>query len=292
MLRFRFFLAVLVPAIAACLCVSAQALAQEQEFPTAPEQGKPVPAAIPPVPFSADDAVAAPPLSVEFRPADRMTKSDILLVADAESAVAEHARLNGFSLEQGTWNYEQIVCPALPGHLFLRYMRNNGVGDVTEFSASIPRGSEGRVRIIPILRRSYSLFSPAPINALTISAFNHIRAEEPSGQSSNWVGNGLCYAALAGAHPQIMQLGVDSQDKESQPGLAARLVIPKEGGEVIKFDDAAAVPHPMEWTMTFTRKGRLTKATHVPAVLIKTNPVSQKSPFQKSRTVPQAAELK
>ena len=109
------------------------------------------------------------------------------------------------SWSKGQWSYQQVVCPALPNHLFLQYTRNNGVGDVTMFTASIPRGGEGRVRIIPILRRGYSLFSPAPINALTISAFNHIRAEEPDGTSSNWLGNGLCYAALAGAHPRIAE---------------------------------------------------------------------------------------
>ena len=68
------------------------------------------------------------------------------------------------------------------------------------FSASVPRNGAGRVRIVPILKRGYSLFSPAPINALTISAFNHIRAEEGEAANSDWLGNALCYAALAGSH--------------------------------------------------------------------------------------------
>jgi hypothetical protein len=103
--------------------------------------------------------------------------------------------------------------PALPEHLFLRFTRNDGAGDVSLFSASIPRG-EGRVRIIPIQRRGYSLFSPAPINAMTISAFNHIRDEERSDQAPDWLGTGLCYAALAGAHPQAALLAEDAEGTE------------------------------------------------------------------------------
>ena len=58
------------------------------------------------------------------------------------------------------------------------------------FSASIPRGGEGRVRIIPIVRKGYSLFSPARIGALTIASFNRIHSEEENtGWRANWLGN-------------------------------------------------------------------------------------------------------
>ena len=73
---------------------------------------------------------------------------------------------------------QKIACPRLTNHLFVQFTRNNGNGDVSIFSASIPRNGMGRIRIVPILKRSYSLFSPAPINSMTISAFNHIRSEE------------------------------------------------------------------------------------------------------------------
>ncbi|MGA8042894.1 MAG: hypothetical protein WCA37_08840, partial [Terracidiphilus sp.] len=85
-----------------------------------------------------------------------MNAKDRLLAANAESSIAERAARLGYDLASGRWTYEQIVCPALPNHLFLRYTKSVGAGDVTQFSASIPRGSEGRVRIIPILKRSYS----------------------------------------------------------------------------------------------------------------------------------------
>jgi hypothetical protein len=57
--------------------------------------------------------------------------------------------------------------------------------------------------------------------------------------------------------------------------------------EVIRFADAAARPHAMEWSMTFTHQGKLTKATHKPASMQTASPVSQQSAVTKSWQVPQ-----
>jgi hypothetical protein len=223
-----------------------------------------------------------------------MTKGDRLLVADAEASITEHAAFSGFDFDKTNWTYQQVVCPALPNHLLLQFMRNNGAGDITVFSASIPRESEGRVRIIPVLRRGYSLWSPAPINAMTISAFNHIRAEElrseePSERKSNWLGNGLCYAALAGAHPQIASPGATSSNNKPVPAFSAVMNVntAEKNQEVIRFVDAAAQPHPMAWSMTFTRDGRLVKATHSAAPMMTARPVPENSPVAEKRQVPE-----
>jgi hypothetical protein len=242
------------------------------------------------MPFSTDASNRGSESVIEFRSTERMTASDRLRAADAESSIAEHAGLSGSALEQGTWSYQQIVCPALPKHLFLQYTRNNGVGDVTVFSASIPRSREGRVRVIPILRRGYSLFSPAPINALTISAFNHIRSEEQAGTSSSWLGNGLCYAALAGASPRVAPSDQEPTPHKSVAALTAIMEVSFKGGEVIKFVDDAATPKPMEWTMTFTYKGKLIKAAHFPSLMITSRPVPENSAVLKTTAVPPAAQ--
>ncbi|MFY9854404.1 MAG: hypothetical protein WAK26_11070, partial [Terracidiphilus sp.] len=167
---------------------------------------------------------------------------------------------------------------ALPNHLFLQFTRNNGTGDTSVFSASIPRGGEGRVRIIPILRRGYSLFSPAPINALTISAFNHIRAEEHPVSAPDWLGTGLCYAALAGAKPEIGS--TEETDFHKMPSApTGRLVIPMRGGANIRFTDVSTAPRNMEWAMTFNGKGRLLKATHARAPQLRTR-VAERAPVE------------
>ncbi len=248
-----------------------------------------VPGFVEPAPFSTQATRKTPVYTVEFRAADEISEKDRLLIADAESSIAEHAGLAGLDYQQGTWGYREILCTGFPNHLFLQYTRNNGEGDVSVFSASIPRNGNGRVRIVPILKRSYSLFSPAPINALTISAFNHIRVEEGDDANADWLGNGLCYAALAGARPRILPPGSTPQVGKPIPALSAAMDVQvnAHGDEVIRFDDAAARPHPMEWTMTFTPNGKLVKATHHTAPIFTAGVVPQKSAVIRTSPVPQ-----
>lgn len=259
--RSKTFPIVLVFAAVAAVCALANAqtdqdVSNAQQTPAKVRKAEPRP-----MPFPPGRERKNPASSIEFRSYDRMTQQDRDLAADAESSIGEHAVFDGLEFNQGKWKTQQIVCPALPNHLFLQFTRNNGTGDVSVFSASIPRGGDGRVRIIPILRRGYSLFSPAPINALTISAFNHIRAEEHIADGADWVDTGLCYAALAGAHPQMGPAEEIAIQKLSAapPGL---LVIPLHGGAIIRFTDVAAIPKPMDWAMTFDGKGKLLKASH------------------------------
>ena len=267
-----------------------------QSGPDASRKVRQVPAEVAPRPFSLDSSNSAASsyghqaLSIGFRPSEELTPGDRLLLADAESSIAEHAARFGYNLSSEGWAYDQILCPALPGHLFLRYARNAGRGDVTLFSASIPRAGEGRVRIIPILKRSYSLFSPAPVNAMTIAAFNHVRAEEAEGQSDHWLGNALCYAALAGANPEISTAIEQSADLKPSPDLGATLFAAERGGEVIRFDAADAAGRPMQWTMIFNRKGRLVKATHMRATMVQPRLLPQTSAVSKTWTVQQASQ--
>jgi hypothetical protein len=247
-----------------------------------------VPAPVQPAPFPATATRQKPVYSVELRSADEITQQDRLLLADSESSIAEHAGFAGLEYQESNWTYRQVVCPTFPNHLFLQFVRNNGSGDVTVFSASIPRNGEGRVRIVPILKRGYSLFSPAPINALTISAFNHIRAEEGESVNSDWLGNALCYAALAGSQPQILPPDASPAVHKPIPALTAAMDVQTQahGVEVIRFDDAAARPRAMEWTMTFTRNGKLVKATHRPAATLTARVLPQKSAEGRTRQVP------
>jgi hypothetical protein len=242
-----------VLAIGAITAVCALANGQAGQNLSVPQPSRIHKTAPRPMPFPPASEMPGPVASLEFLPYERMTPKDRDLEADAESSISEKAGLAGLEFNQGKWNYQQVVCPALPNHLFLQFTRNNGAGDASVFSASIPRGGDGRVRIIPILRRGYSLFSPAPINALTISAFNHILAEEHPAKAPDWLGTGLCYAALAGAKPDIgPPKETDCHKLPSAP--TGRLVIPIRGGAIIRFTDVSAAPRDMEWTMTFNGK--------------------------------------
>jgi hypothetical protein len=260
----RIFPFVLAAAAIAAVCPPLTGQAA-QDIPAAQYKIKPVSRRVPPMPFPPGSEALGPVTPVEFRPPDQMTQQDRDVEADGEASIRERVSFTGLEFNEGKWSYEQIVCPEFPNHVLLKFTRNNGKGDESVFTASIPLMGEGRVRIIPILRRGYSLFSPAPINALTVSAFNHIRAEEHPQRPPDWLMTGMCYAALAGAHPQVSLGPEDTEAQKLPSGVPAVLEIPAEGGAIVKFLDVAAMPKPMEWTMIFNGKGRLLKATHTPA---------------------------
>ncbi len=273
MIRFSFLAAVVLLALA-CSAAPAQTVRQvTSAAPPAPKQIVPRQA---PTPFPPDAwtpvSSATSSATVELRPVDQMTAQDRNLEADAEASIAEQAGVSGMEFTSGRWSYRQIVCPAFPNHLFLRFTRNQGAGDVSVFSASIPRNGRGRVRIIPILRRSYSLFSPAPVNAITIAAFNHIRAEEKTTQVGGWADFGLCYAALAGANPELARpdewAGRRNSEPRTYPWCSAELSYPNAGGAILRMTDASVRPRPMEWMLVFNAKGTLVKAGRQPASMM------------------------
>jgi len=249
-----------------CIPMHGQATSQT----AAPEKQVPTPVRL--KPYFSDSVDPARPHSVEFRTIDQMTAKDRQLAANAEGSIGEDVKFSGLEFNQGAWSYEQVVCPALPNHIFLRFLRNNGTGDVSMFTASIPRGEEGRVRIIPIQLRGYSLFSPAPINALTISAFNHIRAEENPDSDPNsapdWLGTALCYEALAGGHPQAATVSENPAAEKFPVASEALLSVGNNGGAELSFTDMSTQPRPTRWSMTFDRKGRLIKGGHAPAAMM------------------------
>jgi len=247
---------------AACGPLTAQ---QVREVPADSPKVKVVHVVEKPVPFSLETRGTTD--SIDFRTPDQMDPKDRELVENAQSSIGELASRVGMEFSQGTWNYQQLVCPALPNHVFVQFTRNNGTRDVSVFSASIPRSGDGKVRIIPISLRSYSLFSPAPINALTISAFNHIRTEEHLDAAPEWLGTGLCYAALAGGRPQTALGTKDATGLKPHPAMPAELEIQDHGNVILSFAEASAVPRPMQWTMIFDNDGKLLKATHAPAAL-------------------------
>lgn len=208
----------------------------------------------------------APPASsdVEFRSPDQMSAADRTLAAHSQTAISRQASMEALGFKRGNWSQQQIVCRALPNHLFLRFTRDDGARDRSVFSVSISRDGKGRVRLIPVLRRGYSLFTPAGANAGTIAAFNQIRREDgPS--SAGWLETGLCYAALAGADPRVGPL--TGEQMLSEPTLPlAEMVIPVEGGAVVTFTDQASHPLPTLWSLTFQPDGTLVKVDHQPAI--------------------------
>lgn len=226
----------------------------------------------------------APPDATEvgFRSRQQMTAADRALEAQSESAIAQHAAFENFQLNEGTWTYRQIACRALPNHLLLRFTRDQGAGDRSMFSVSIPRGGKGRLRLIPVLRRGFSLYSPAPSNAGAVAAFNQIRREDGPDPNAGWLETALCYAALTGANPSVGPLTGEAVLDDPSPPLAEMLVT-IDGGAVVTFTDEAAKPHPDLWTMSFSPQGALLNVKREPAVL--NTRVTMPQQAQQGRTI-------
>jgi hypothetical protein len=264
------------------------------------QQARTIPASPTPQPFTRQKASIPLPFSlggerpeaaalISFSSSDQMSQPDRDLWAGSQAAVSQQANAAGLDFNQGTWDTHQIVCSALPDHLFLNFTRASGTDEASAFTASIPRGGGGPVRIIPILRRGYSPFSTAPVNALTISAFNHIRAEEHPAQPSDWLATGVCYAALAGARPEIGLAGNVNQRKDSTAAPGSLTITAGSGGE-ISFIDLNANSRRDLWTMSFDGSGRLLAVTLTKPPNARQRVKQVKSLEIQGKPVPQAAE--
>ncbi|HUA97304.1 MAG TPA: hypothetical protein VMA34_03180 [Terracidiphilus sp.] len=242
-------------ALAACFSLAAQT---PVDIPPPVVQGKPVVQKPRVAPFPSGVGTPDGANTIRFVPASEMSQADLDLAAGAQSTIAARAGYEEMGFNQGRWSYSQIACSGFPNHLFLRFMRNNGAGDISMFSVAIPRSGEGRIRIIPNLRRSYTLFTPSPVNKITIAVFNHIRADDPT-PHPYWLETALCYAALAGANPEAAPLAEQGGSWQFPAGPPSVLVLPNRGGAIVRFADVTARPHPMEWTMTFNAGGKLLK---------------------------------
>lgn len=211
--------------------------------------------------------------SLEFRTPDAMTAEDRAVAEGAQTEIARRADLAGLHLTDAEgWGYEQAVCPAFPEHVILEYSRLNGQGDVTLFSAVVPRGSAGHVRVIPVRRRGYSLWTPASSNALTLNDFNHMVME--GGLSPDWMTVSLCYTALAAGHVRaalIPELPADERYPLGEPAMLA--VNAKKAGAEVRLVDMATPRPKGEWILTFDGAGHLKKAKKIEPEILHKIPV-------------------
>jgi hypothetical protein len=197
------------------------------------------------------------PMQVLVHPANSMNPANKELAAGAAAAVRQRAGFLDLGFEEGDWQESQLECPAFPRHMFLRFTRRREAGDISMFAASIPRGKEGRVRVIPILRRGYSLISPAPVSRATIAAFNQIRAEEHIGDKADWSAVSLCYAALTS------ERWTEPQGEIALTPVGSRTLQLGDKGELTVAVEVGA-PAQGRWAVTYDRKGQLESTEYIP----------------------------
>jgi hypothetical protein len=234
-----------------------------------PYPANPVPQAKPLTPFSTNSSSGIGHF-IAYRPREEMSQSDRDLAAKSQPAIRDAAAFMGIDFDKEKWSYRQLECQALPGHLFLLFAGDSGEGDASLFSAAIPRTGKGRVRVIPVERRGFSLFSPAPVNELAMAAFNRIRAQEPASTLPDWLSTGLCYAALTEPRLEVSTSSSPSPDANLALSFPPTLEVGVDGESTVRFVNVAEPRQPMQWALTFDPKGQLVKVEHLPTPIYTT----------------------
>lgn len=188
---------------------------------------------------------SGPPNPVLFRAARAITSADRQIISARWPSVTKEVELSGFNLGDPKWAYQQIVCPAFSENVLLIFWRSGGSGDRSSFSIIIPKESVGRMYVLPILRRGYSSFTPAPQSPMSVLAFDRALAGEQKAEMGDQLTLSLCYAALVGAHVAVE---------------APTIEMEQDGGSVVRFIDAERPNRPEAWKLTFSKRGRLVRA--------------------------------
>ena len=233
-------------------------------------------------PFSLDATVSSPN-RLRFLALDQMAAPDRALLDQAAPRIALRAANQGFHVAESAsgqgsadalaaWNPRQVQCSALPGWLVMSFTRDPNTNRTASFTVAIPRTASGRLHLVPVERRGFSLYTPSSRNAMTRVVFNDLLREDRSAVHNDWLGLGLCYAALAGFHVEAATT-LDPSGGDPHPAyMPGSLSISwKQPPSItlIGLSSSAsptAQPRPMQWTLVFTRSGTLgkvkTRAAH------------------------------
>jgi hypothetical protein len=195
--------------------------------------------------------------ALERRTPHQMSADDAAVLTAHAGEVVRAAEFYSIDLEQGSWTYQQSVCPLMPRHLIVNYFRHENSGAETQFVAVVPRGTEP-VRVVVVQRNGLAPFEPAETSANSAVTFNRVWAAEGGNlkaieSESNWITLGLCYAEMVGSHPLIVSANPLAERTAAQPTL--RYV--SNGGAAATFNDVGLPSQTWSWTLSFDRHGVL-----------------------------------
>jgi hypothetical protein len=204
-------------------------------------------------------------IELEHRTPAQIDPADISLIHAQQRAITAEAAFFGYDLASGSWNYDQAVCPALPGQLMLHYRRQYRDGAESLFTALVPR-DHGRVSVVPVLYRNATPFRSASGNERSIAVFNRVvpadvaqKAIQPEGK---WLALALCYADMVGAGAHALKRAGDEVGLSRAPVATLHLSEASPVREIV-FTDRDAPGQYLVWNITLNDKGRVAAATQV-----------------------------
>ena len=195
---------------------------------------------------------------MELRSPAQMTPADNQLVQSHTADIAQAAEFYGYSLD-GSWKYEQAVCPVAPNHILLNFSHQEANGSDSSFSAALPRQGK-RVEIFPVLRSGYAPYAPA-WGEHSYTVFNSLITEERKGFkkldqdtafSVPWKQWALCYVSLVSSPPAGSMAPFE---------LASEItvVLGEHQTAQVGFSARDAAWNFSDWSLKFSPKGLLIK---------------------------------
>ncbi len=225
--------------------------------------------------------------SLEHRPADAMDSADRNLLHARQKELISEAQFYGYDITTGSWIYDQAVCPQLPDTVMLHYLNKFPDGSESLFTALVPRNA-GRIRIVPVLYRNTSPFSPAVKNPRNFAIFNALVpaeiAKQDSGLDGRWLSLGVCYAEVVGGRPNVPN--EPSLDVATiKAPLATFRIDATTNQRQVQFSDRDAAKVYTIWTISLNQNGRVTAAdnedygTYVARIVQAPPPPSRTTPL-------------
>src|SRR5271156_5170461 len=241
--------------------------------------------------FAQMNLPAPPPeikyFSLEHRTPNAMDSADRDLLRARQKELINEAQFYGYDITTGNWTYDQAVCPQLPSTVLLHYLNKFPDGSESLFTALVPR-NVGRIRIVPVLYRNASPFTPAVKNPQNFVIFNTLVpaeiARKDSSLDGRWLSLGVCYAEVVGGRPNVPN--EPSLDVATiKAPLAPFRIDATTNQRQVQFSDRDAAKVYTIWTISLNQNGRVTAAdnedygTYVARIVQAPPPPSRTTPL-------------
>lgn len=209
--------------------------------------------------------LSGPPaiLELEHRPAARMSAQDAGVVASMTTDLAQKARIAGFDIGSGGWEYEQIVCPAFPDFVFLAYRQAADNSGSSRFVAVLERNTTW-VRVVPTISQGTLPLGSSWSRPGAYEIFNYMLRRErglrPLGSAPEWLSIAMCYAELGGHHVQVFvpePLPDSTLDMTRLGATQPQMHVDPNQSAEVTFSDAAKPAVTTDWLLRFDRHGQI-----------------------------------
>jgi hypothetical protein len=262
-------LRLLLLASVAVLSATAQTASNQDLFPGV--RATPTNTAFPgvtPVPIATTPLFAPPSvISLEHLEPGQMSAADYEVVSNLSPELSKQAALANFDISNPAWHYQQIVCPAFPGYVFLAFTHGADESGSSRFVAMLPRNS-ARVRIISTYAHGLLPFDASWNRPGTFEVFNGMLSQErgatPLSHARNWLMIAVCYAELSGYPVQVLNYSPvpgPSLDLLRLDANQPQMVIESDQSADVTFSDVSRPTITTNWTLHFNRRGEITSAS-------------------------------